>query len=339
MLNLYSLTREGLLDYIRSVGGGIAIYRPVGGIGDAAMILPAVTALRKAWGDVPIIMICIDYIEPVFRHHPDIDVVVGFTQEEINRGDHHFFTMECSEVGCEVYKLYDPCPGVVYESEYSPYITKSRQDLFAEACDVEFDMRNYRLELTEEEKDIPNVLGLNDRYMAVHLRSHDKWRDYPKVYTKALLGKLYRWGKKQDIQIVTIDSTLSFEVKGVQAFHHMHLNTIFGILNKAMLVVGPDSSMVHLAGALGRDVLGIFGPTNPMVRLRYQKARWLGKFSRCNRQYCWYIPCSRKFCLSTLSPAKVMKSVRDILEVSGGLQNEVVENLRSTQGVEESASA
>ena len=322
MYDLYSLSNPGIVDFVRQIGGAIVVYRPVGGIGDAAMILPAITGLRKKWGDVLIIVVCIDYIDPVFRHHPDVDVVVPFTSEEIGRGDHHFFTMECQEAGSVIYRLYEPDPATIYEAEYGQYITKSRQSIFSEACEVKFRRENYKLQLTDEEKDIPRTLGLNDRYIILHLRSHDRWRDYHKITTKALLSKLYRWGKKRDIQVVTVDSTLDFEVSGVRAFHHMHLNTIFGVINGAMLLIGPDSSMVHVAGVMGQNVLGIFGPTNPMVRLQYNKARWIGSFPRCKRQYCWYRPCSKKFCLSTLRPGKIANAAINILETIGGVDNE-----------------
>jgi ADP-heptose:LPS heptosyltransferase len=87
------------------------------------------------------------------------------------------------------------------------------------------------------------------------------------------------------------------------------------------MLIGPDSSMVHIAGALGENhdvrVLGIFGPTDPGVRLRYNKAYWMEGFDRCKRQHCWYVPCRGKFCLKTLSPSKVLGRVKGILMEDG----------------------
>ena len=57
MQDLYNLTRDELVEYARQIGGFIVVYRPVGGIGDAVMILPAMTGLSKVWENVPIVVI------------------------------------------------------------------------------------------------------------------------------------------------------------------------------------------------------------------------------------------------------------------------------------------
>ena len=47
----------------------------------------------------------------------------------------------------------------------NPHIDKSRQALFAEACDVSFGGNGYGLQLTEEEYNTANDLDFNDRYL------------------------------------------------------------------------------------------------------------------------------------------------------------------------------
>lgn len=315
MHDLYRLTFDELLDFIKQIGGAIVVWRPVGGIGDAVMICPAVTDLRTEWGDeIPIIVLCVDYIEPIFRHHKGVDLVISLNPDEISRYEDRIKAEQLRNAGAIIYPLYYECPAAVYEAENNPHIDKSRQSIFAEACGVKFRGNDYGLEITEEERDTASDFGFNDRYMVVHLRSHDKWRDYPELLTKALLVKLVKLGHKYDIEIISIDSVLDYDIRGVRAIHHTHLNSVLGIMSRAMMLVGPDSSMVHIAGALDRNVLGIFGPTDPEVRLKYGKANWMDRFDRCGRQHCWYCPCKRKFCLKTLQPKTIKNRVQNILE-------------------------
>lgn len=314
MYDLYSLNFEELLDYIKSIGGAIVVWRPVGGIGDAVMIMPLITTLRVEWGNsVPIIILCVDYIEPIFRHHIDVDCVISLTQEEIGRHEDRIKAARLSDAGAIIYPLYYPCPAAKYEADCNPYIDKSRQAIFAEACDVKFDGGGYNIVLDEEELNTSRDWGVNDRYIIVHLRSHDKWRDYPKILTKALLIKLVRLGKKFDFEVLSVDSVFDYDIKKVRAIHHTHLNDIMGLMSGAMMLVGPDSSMVHIAGALDINVLGIFGPTNPEVRLKYSRAYWMKGFERCGRQHCWYTPCRNKYCLKVLKPITVIKRIKNIL--------------------------
>lgn len=318
MQDLYSLTYQELLDLAIMMDGFVVVYRPIGGVGDAVMTLPAISALRKEWGDeMPIVVMCIDYIEAIYRHHPDVNAVIQIDPKEIESiAIERAF--ELMDAGCILYPLYHPCPASLYENSHSPAIKRSRQAIFAEMCDVSFNGNSYKLQPKERDVEIAAHFGL-DRYVVVHLRSHDYWRDYPKILTKALLGKLVQWGKRYDIRVVSVDSTLDFQVKGVLAIHNMHLDGVIGIIDGSLLTIGPDSAMVHIGGALGGDILGIYGPTDPDVRLKYPGANSIGTYPKCKRQYCWYGPCRSKFCLKTLPPSKIFAKAKEILFERGAL--------------------
>lgn len=319
MQDLYSLEYDELLDYAKSIDGFVVVYRPIGGVGDAVMTLPAISGLRTEWGsEMPIIVLCIDYIEAIYRHHPDVNAVVSVSSKEIE-SKAVVKAFELMDAGCILYPLYHPCPAAVYETSHNPAITRSRQEIFAEMCDVVFTGNSYKLYAKEDDKEILDKYNIGDRYIVVHLKSHDIWRDYPTILTKALLSKLVRWGKRRDIQIVSIDSVLDFGVKGVTSVHNVHLDSTIGLIDGALLTIGPDSAIVHIGGALGGNILGIYGPTDPNVRLKYEFADSVGEYHRCKRQYCWYAPCRNKFCLKTLPPSKIVKKAEEILLEGGAL--------------------
>jgi len=308
------LTDNEIFEIVRKRGGAWVISRPVGGIGDAVMILPSITALKKQVGDDLVIVSCVDYVEPIFSHNPYVDYIMSYDGDEISQGIQKQSLAILRDLDCIIYKLYSPDPAALYEAQNEPYIIKSRQDVWCEYCDVEFDTNNYCLYLDKHEKNARKELGINDRYVIVQLRSHDGWRDYPKVLTNTLLYDLVKLGKKLDFEVVAIDSTQESSIKKVRSLHHMHLDVVLGVLHGAMMLIGPDSMGVHVKGALGNgSVYGIFGPTNPSVRLKYPNAYWNEPHKRCKRQYCWYHPCKFRLCLSSLRPGKIVNSVSDIL--------------------------
>ena len=85
------VSRPNLLDnevfeIVRASGGAWVVSRPVGGIGDAIMILPSLTALKKQIGDDLLIVSCVDYVKPIFAHNPYVDIIMSYDSAEISQG-------------------------------------------------------------------------------------------------------------------------------------------------------------------------------------------------------------------------------------------------------------
>lgn len=307
------LTDNEIVEIVKHRGGAWVFHRPVGGIGDAVMMLPAVTALKKQVGDDLVIMSCIDYIAPIFENHPYIDYMMSYTGAEISGGNDYRTLCALQNAGSVIHRYYHPCPAAIYESEHNPDIIRPRQDIFCDHVGVRFDVDNYFLTLTEEEKDIP--LGEGMRYIVVQVRSHDWWRDYK--HMNWLLAELARVGRKRDFLVITVDSTVNPDVDGVKSYTHRSIRFVLGLISGALMLVGPDSAWIHAAGALEIPTLGLFGPTNPAVRLRYRNAYWMPPgLCRAGRQYCWYQPCVWRFCLARLRPSKIIRRVKKIMEVA-----------------------
>jgi len=325
-------TREEVFDFVRVLGGAWVVWRPVPGIGDMVMISPGLTALKSEIGDDPLIVSCLDYIAPIARMNPAVDYVLAYHQDEVDRHQDREDLEMLDGIGSVIYRLYDPCPASKYESEFNPYymdefgrtvptyrdIVRSRQEIFAKAMGVKFSVANYNMKLEEEYEDRWSKLGAGGRYVAVQIRSHDAWRDYPKMGW--LLHELVALGKKMDFGVVAIDSTQVVDMKGVESLAGLELMNTVAIIKRALMLVGPDSMGVHVAGAFGVPTLGLFGPTNPRIRLQYTNAHWMPRHKAlgrvCPRQYCWYTPCKYQYCMTSLSmnPRRVRKRARIILE-------------------------
>lgn len=308
-----AIDEKEIFSHVYDNRGAYVFYRPVGGIGDAVMMLPAITAFKEQAGDELVGVSCVDYIRPIFEHNSHVDFIISYTQNEIGRSEDFHGLGILQDMGSVIFKYYHPCPAAIYEAEVNPLIVRSRQDIFCDVCGVEFDVDNYDFIISNRDEEIFEKEGLPNYYIVVQMRSHDEWRNYR--FVDWLLIELVKFGRKHGIEIVTIDATMVSSVDGVKSIAKINLDRVFTIINHAALVVSHDSSFAHIAGALGVPVLALFGPTDPAVRLKYNNMNWLPRFKRCPIQYCWYTPCKFRFCLSAyrVRPKKVIGYIKKIL--------------------------
>ena len=95
------------------------------------------------------------------------------------------------------------------------------------------------------------------------------------------------------------------------------------LLGGARLVVAGDTGPLHLAAALRRPVVGIFGPTDPMnTGPLGDAARVVRLGLGCSPCYDLISPADCKLpdrstpCMWGLTPLQVMTAIRDVLEIS-----------------------
>jgi heptosyltransferase-1 len=110
----------------------------------------------------------------------------------------------------------------------------------------------------------------------------------------------------------------------VDILPRMDIKAMAGLLANAKAVVAVDTGFAHLAAALDVPTVSIYGSTNPA----YTGAQ--GKFSRhlaadfpcspCFNRKCTYRKASpvTPACYTTVSPARVWGSVKDLVSVHGG---------------------
>ena len=324
-MSLY-ITFNNLLDLVRSNLKVYILYRPIPGMGDGVMVMPAITGIRKKYGkNVIIVMMGLEYVNTVFEHNDCLDFIVPYTSEEVTSNDDinkynetldksflkndYLHILKLDQMDCNLYRLEHPCPAGHHESNTLEENRRSRVELFSEACGVKFDMSNYNFKLHDYDLDANERLNLPDRYVVVGIRSSTVWKDYR--FMKWLVRKLSKMGKRFDFQVVTMDEKIQFDIKGVRGLVGQSLTDLYGVLAKSILTISNDSGYAHVAGALDVPVYGLFGPTPPHLFLRYPKVKWLPRFERCDRQFCWYLPCKHRPCLS-IHPNRIIKPVIDM---------------------------
>ncbi|MCU0242146.1 MAG: lipopolysaccharide heptosyltransferase II, partial [Vicinamibacteria bacterium] len=92
------------------------------------------------------------------------------------------------------------------------------------------------------------------------------------------------------------------------------LHELIGVLNRARLLVTNDSGPMHLAAALGRAVVAIFGPTDPSetapVGARARIVRETAECAPCRHREC---PTDHR-CMERVTGERVLALARQMLE-------------------------
>ena len=238
----------------------VVVERVLGGIGDVVMARPAITAF--------------------IAQNPEKEVYIRTSRplDELVMDIHSSGVLldTPSFVPMEYYNLNSPC--LDYELSNHPFIVVnqkkiipsgkkiilSRQEVFCNKLGVKFDINNYNVRFTEEELDFAEsyAKGLSN-ILLVHCNSNEISRTYK--YESALLDY---YSKHWDGYIIAIRPKQLPEYNNMVVWGNGPLRLLWAVMSRATAFIGVDSGPIHMAGSIGIPVYGIFGPTDPSVRLK-----------------------------------------------------------------------
>jgi len=308
--------------YSQPEGPASHIYvRPVSGFGDAVMLRPAIVANMIKYPDDKHTIFS---VSPFLDIYNDIDGLTIVDTPGARLDD----KIQCIEDNARRddihYNVYNTC--ALYETKNQPYyiinnngsskavpsgkhIILSRQEIWGNVVGVDFDINNYKVKFSDEELEKADYYKHYGRYMFLHMESADIWRSY--IYRQSLVDY---FAKRYDGYVFVMDRGFKYfgRCKNVVTFDDMPIRDMWVIISNATLMVGVDSAGVHLAGSVEVPTFGLFGPTDPKMRLLYKKVGWIDRFSRIRscRQPCWYLPCKHLSCLRSITPRFIYNKVK-----------------------------
>jgi ADP-heptose:LPS heptosyltransferase len=288
----------------------IVVLRQLGGIGDCLMLSCVFKGLRERYPDAHITWILNDQyasgaLVTLARHNPYIDeyihidplsatsiktrtawgnlygAVVPIEEEFIWRNANLCIDLNTS------------CVDYEWAASKTPEgIQRPRVDLWCDAAEVNpSSKRPVYLVKPEEaawaqeykEKHWPKmpIVGMG-------LNAADKKRSVPQEILFGIAQKLL----EQGYYPVTIDTTLTY--RGVDRIIGKPLAQVMALMGQMDVVVTADSGILHMAGALDVPLVGLFGSTDPEMRMNhYRGSATVGK-SVVPCSPCWYdYPCIR----------------------------------------------
>jgi ADP-heptose:LPS heptosyltransferase len=267
----------------------IAIIRGEG-IGDVLMTTPTITALVNKFPGASI-----TYVTNTTYLDGAIPLILQGNPNIVKIIDRSLFNQEDYDLSINLF-----CPCFSYEKRENPPV--NRIDLFARHCGLELTDRIPKYYITQAEIDegyevVKSIY--HERLLLVQTGGSEPMRSLDHGKLKQVLVKL--WEKERVHSLVISHSsdfksdTLWSNIPGGMVIKNKTIREIAGIMVHCNLVLCPDSSILHLAGALSIPTVALFGPTDPRARVNHYKnavAIWGAEDLACRN--CWYEECKMK---------------------------------------------
>lgn len=254
----------------------ILISRRHGGIGDVIMTTPTIRAISKKFN-------CkIDYAT-------DYDYLGGALPKCLEGNPYINRIFSWRDIDLEEYNATVDltCPCVAHEVPGANPI--NRIDLFARHVGIKLEDHYLDFFITQDELKWAKEYILEhrlDRFKLVMVQpsASATRRDIPLDKLKRVVNQAVT--KTKNVAFLPIIHTDSDTVKtdwnylNIHKLENFNIRKLAALMHYCDLVLCPDSSILHLAAALKKKTVTIFGPTDPRARVNYHPeavAIWPGK--------------------------------------------------------------
>lgn len=281
----------------------IIFYRSERGIGDACMLKPIVEKWQQLYPDSEIIVVIDKPASAVFEQSKY--TIIPLERFNISDYDEAIF-----------FNVSHCC----LDYEMKRDVQKSRFEIFAEHCNVSINSCGHIAVTDAEIRHIYDRVPVLSRkangnhLVGIVLKSMQSWRNYPHIsLVWEYFNRLTMFDKTTTRIIpIILDHEQSFE--DVFCTIDLDIRETIVLIGQLDLVIGVDTGLMHVAGALNIPTLWLFGPTDPRVRINfYDEAHYF--WHPCERdKACWYDYCSDLNCLWKLSPWSIVRKAKKILK-------------------------
>lgn len=214
--------------------------------------------------------------------------------------------------------------GQMCKGTWADYTTKDRSDLFEELLGIYPARKRFEVPVLDNAaKKISRLLVEREKYVAINACMVASARSIPPKYIQplcrnltelgvgvVLFGSSYEWNRKlKDIRLPNV----------VNLIDQTSIEEMVALISLSDVVVTPDTGSLHIAAALKKKTVALFGNINPRTRCSYyptvQSLYPVGEFS-CTP--CWDLhPCTGGStgitkCMSQLTPDRITNAVKTI---------------------------
>lgn len=276
--------------------------RPISGIGDAIMLRPVIIENMRLYpGSSHIIYSKLPYGN-IYKDIEGLDII---NINSNNKDVVNDIKSKHDEKETKVFNVYNTC--ALFEHDHKGHIDKSRQEIWADEVRIELDKLDYNVKFSDQELEYADRFIGSKNIITLHLTSADLWRDY--IHKEGLIDFI---ATNYNGYVFIMDSGYKYygDRANVIINNNILIRDVWSIVSKSKLLIGIDSAGIHLSGSVGVPTFGLFGPTDPKIRLKYNNVGWLDNSELCKNKSmpCWYQPCKGKYCLD-IKPKDVWDSV------------------------------
>lgn len=282
----------------------VLVKRHFGGFGDIIMAMTAVEALSIKYPSKDIYLAIPKKFWPAAENSPVVKKLLDADKDI--RNNHYSIVMDIST----------PCAH--YEASrvaQRKKVDKSRVEIFSEALGVSGIAKKKvgTYYISDEEKAwAQEFLPKTDKpRLGIAISCAEEYREWPKDKYVKLIPLL-----TDKFQVVIIDTTREFEFKDVVDGCGFPFRKAAALVGECDLILTPDTSILHVAAALGKKVVALFGPIDPQARCKgHPRTRVLTSNTDC--MPCWRnqnMKCKKTGSARGYSQCMLDISVKDVYE-------------------------
>lgn len=228
-----------------------------GGFGDLILLTPCLREIKRRWPTCELAVCSMEHYSAILKNLPFVDALVTYplVKAEAEKYDAWIFLEKAIEQNPRAKEVH-------------------MTDLFAEIIGLsDFTDKKPEIQLTDSEKIavlemFPRTDGL--RRICIQLASQSLVRNYHPAGLEAVMSKLHENGW----EIFVMGEPGTIKAKEDDRFRNLTLQRLTlrqsaAVINNADCVLGPDSALIHVAGALGIPAVALYGPFPWKLRTAY----------------------------------------------------------------------
>jgi len=295
----------------------ICIMRRLGGIGDVLMSTPSLKALKDEWPNCKITY-ATDFnyannaLVEVLEHNPYLDKIIAYQTVNSYRFD---LVVDITSVCINEERL---------TCKNKERHVRNRIDIFAESIGVNLESSGFMpiYKVTNEElnwakEKIERIVyprkRNNLKIIGIQPSASSINRSWPIEKVRELVNKLNKFDNTFIIVFTDEKSKELWNFPNVANIKNYSISCVSALINETDLMVTPDSGLMHIAGALGKNTIAIFGSTDPESRINhYPNTIAINKKFKCSP--CWYdhSPCNSTFmCMKSITSSEVLEVINN----------------------------
>jgi ADP-heptose:LPS heptosyltransferase len=263
-------------------GSSVLFYNGCGGMGDSIMAWPAARQLALAGYEVHILTE--PHLEFAWQGFPWVSTIqlLPCYWKTISFYDHH--------------AVFESISNSYFHGGQEHPTDHALRKLGFDPGAIPREQKVVRPEFTDLEKRFASWMYPGSRLAFFQLRASQEARSLPAATARAVFSRLalefprFHWiGITASMDDYAREADPRLPNTEVRTFHR--LRNLWALMERAELIVSPDSMAVHLAGSLGIPCVGMWGLYDPAVRI----GNYLNHVPVYRREACPHSPCNWNF--------------------------------------------
>ena len=320
-------------------------------LGDAVFSIPVFKALKKAYPQARLTCLCVPRVKEVLQYCPYVDKIIIYDERAKHRFfwrkwklirhlrkekfDASFILHRSMTRALMVYLA-----GIPVRIGYSKFKSLLTHPLVMNAEDIHrcdyylkilegygIRVEDRLCELRLKVEDMQSVdsklsragIALNEAYVVLNTGGNWDLKRWS-VESFVLLAK--RLNQESGLKIVLPGAQKDREycqgiakasgIKAVVLAGETSLGESLALYKRALVVISGDSGPLHLAHSVGADVIGIFGPTLPLITGPRGSGRCQIVFKDvgCNKAPCYHLACAHNVCMQSVTVDDVIQAFK-----------------------------